>query len=118
VKLAEHEPSAGAAEGSSHLVRLWAADEIKKLARSRQQADRARAIKLAQTWQLVTEVSSAVVLETAEQYRAANLKPVDPSTTPDIVPEPGTGLLLVCAVLLLLLWRTFVRHGWRLPFMS
>jgi hypothetical protein len=117
VKLADNEPPPpGAAEGSSHLVRLWAADEITKLTRSRHKADRARAVKLAQTWQLVTEVSSAVVLETAEQYRAANLKPVDPSTTPDIVPEPGTGLLLLCAVLLLLLWRTFVRHGWRLPF--
>ncbi len=116
VKLEGAEPPAGAVEGSSHLVRLWAADEIQKLAHSRKKEDRARAIKLAQTWQLVTAVSSAVVLETAEQYRAAHLTPADPSTTPDIVPEPGTGLLLLCAVLLLLLWRTFRRHAWRLPF--
>lgn len=101
--------------GSSQVVRLWAADEIQRLARSRAQGDRARAVALAKTWQLVTAVSSAVVLETAEQYRAANLQAVDPATAPDIVPEPGT-LLLALLGGLLLLWRSLVRHGWRLPF--
>ena len=105
-----------AVAGSSQVVRLWAADEIQRLARSRAQGDRARAVALAKTWQLVTVVSGAVVLETAEQYRAANLQAVDPATTPDIVPEPGTLLLALLGGLLLLLWRTLVRHSWRLPF--
>jgi hypothetical protein len=107
---------AEAIPGSSQIVRLWAADEIKRLSRSRAQGDRARAVALAKTWQLVTVVSGAVVLETAEQYRAANLQAVDPATTPDIVPEPGTLLLALFGALLLLFWRSLVRHGWRLPF--
>ena len=105
-----------AVAGSSQIVRLWAADEIQRLAHSRTQGDRARAIALAKTWQLVTTVSGAVVLETAEQYRAANLQAVDPATTPDIVPEPGTLLLALFGGLLLLLWRSLVHHSGRLPF--
>lgn len=105
-----------AVAGSSQVVRLWAAEEIQRLAHSRAQGDRARAIALAKTWQLVTAVSGAVVLENAEQYRAANLQAVDPATTPDIVPEPGTLLLALFGGLLLLLWRSLVHHSWRLPF--
>jgi hypothetical protein len=54
------------------------------------------AITLAVRYQLVTPVSGAVVLETAEQYRAAGLKPVDAGTVPTI-PEPETLSLLVIA---------------------
>ena len=50
---------------------------------------------MARTWQLVTPVSGAVVLETAAQYKANDLTPADPSTTPGIVPEPATWLLLL-----------------------
>ncbi|TAN35877.1 MAG: hypothetical protein EPN23_10070 [Verrucomicrobia bacterium] len=117
IRLTSNTAPTNAVTGSSHMVRLWAADEIKRLAHTRKQADRNRAVALAKTWQLVTEVSGAVVLETAEQYRDANLQAVDPATTPDIVPEPGTLLLALLGTLLLLLWRSVVRHSWRLPFM-
>ena len=105
-----------AVAGTSHIIRLWAADEIQRLTHTRAKGNRDRAVALAKKWQLVTAVSGAVVLETAEQYRAAHLKPVDPATTPDIVPEPGTLLLALFGALLILLWRTFKRHSWRLPF--
>lgn len=117
IRLTDSTTPTNAVAGSSHMVRLWAADEIKRLAHTRKQADRSRAITLAKTWQLVTEVSGAVVLETAEQYRAANLQAVDPATTSDVVPEPGTLLLALLGALLLLLWRSLLRHNWRLPFM-
>jgi len=89
-------------EGSSHVARLWAAGEIARLSNPCRKTGRDEAVALARTWQLVTPVSGAVVLETAAQYKAHGLEPADPSTTPGIVPEPGTlGLLLIGAPLLL-----------------
>lgn len=61
--------------------------------------------KRAAQHQLVTPYSSAVVLETQQQYDRAGLKPVDASTTPQIpagAPEPSRTLLalvsLACVV--------------------
>ena len=51
---------------------------------------------LAVRYQLVTPVSGAVVLETAEQYRAAGLEPVNPGSVPTI-PEPEMMVLLIIA---------------------
>ena len=101
---------------SLHLARLWAADEILRLAGTRNTDVRAKAMGLACTWQLVTPLSGAVVLENEEQYRQANLKPVDPDSTPDMVPEPGTLALLGLSGGLLLLayalprWFRHARH--------
>ncbi len=88
-------------EVSSHLARLWAAEEVARMLAHGQQ-NREAAVKLAVGMQLVTAMSGAVVLETQQQYDAAGLKPVDPNTVPR-VPEGGSVLLMVAAGLLALL---------------
>lgn len=94
------------APGSSHIVRLWAAEEVTRLSNPFRKTGWDDAIELARTFQLVTPVSGAVVLETAAQYRAHDLTPADPATTPGIVPEPGTlALLLIGGPFLLALRR-------------
>jgi len=99
----------GDARASSHLVRLWARDRITHLRRHRKTAE---AVALAGRWQLVTPVSGAVVLETKAQYQAAGLTPVDPLTTPAIVPEPETWALMVVGTALVTLWQ---RHQKKRP---
>ncbi|HOY60635.1 MAG TPA: PEP-CTERM sorting domain-containing protein, partial [Verrucomicrobiota bacterium] len=89
------------AEASSHLVRLWAKDEIRRLAASRMTEE---AVGLAGRYQWVTPVSGAVVLETAQQYRSSELEPVPPSTVPSI-PEPSTWALLALGTGFLLFAR-------------
>jgi hypothetical protein len=89
----------GALETSLHLARLWANDEVRRLAAARQTE---AAIRLATAFQLVTPVSGAVVLETQQQYAQNNLEPVDAMTVPSI-PEPSTWLLLVVGLVVLLL---------------
>jgi hypothetical protein len=54
---------------------------------------------------LVTPVSGAVVLETKAQYQAAGLTPVDPLTTPAIIPEPESWALLILGTGVLVLWH-------------
>lgn len=82
---------------SLQLVRLWAADEIERQAAAHNFPE---AMRLAQLYQLVTPVSGAVVLETAQQYAEAGLKPVDATTVPAI-PEPTTGWLVLLGLALL-----------------
>ena len=89
-------------QASRHLVRLWARDRIDQLRRQRKTTE---AVALAGLWQLVTPVSGAVVLETRAQYQAAGLTPVDPLTTPALVPEPHTWALLGLGTGLLLIWH-------------
>jgi hypothetical protein len=91
---------------SRHVERLWAKDEAVRLSATRKGDE---AAKLAAKNQLVTPVSGAVVLETAQQYAENNLKPADPATVPAI-PEPGTSVLLGVGVALLLL-RKLRRDG-------
>ena len=95
-------PAAPAVEGSSHLARLWANEEVGRL--SAKHTD--EAIKLASSYQLVTSVTGAVVLETQEQYERAGLDPVNPNSVPTI-PEPETWALImvVGAVLLFVIFR-------------
>jgi hypothetical protein len=50
----------------------------------------------------VTALSGAVVLETQQQYDAAGLEPVNPGTTPKMVPDGGSTLLMLAASLSLL----------------
>jgi hypothetical protein len=96
---------AAAVEASAHVGRLWANERINRISHPAK-GDLHEAVALAQTFQLVTPVSGAVVLETAEQYRQAGLQPVDPSTTPEVsvpsVPEPHEWALLAVAAAALL----------------
>ena len=91
-----------ASETSSHLARLWANDEVGRM--TSKHTD--EAIKLASSYQLVTSVTGAVVLETQAQYERAGLDPVDSNSVPTI-PEPETWALImvVGAVLLFVLFR-------------
>ena len=96
-------------ETSSHLARLWALEETRRLIATNHIND---AVKLAATYHLVTPVSGAVVLETDEQYKRAGLEPVPPNSVPTI-PEPEEWLLMFVA-LAVLLWMTCPRRfTWR-----
>lgn len=93
-------PADGIKEVSKHIARLWAAEEVYHLMKTRAFTD---AVRLAGDYQLVTPVSGAVVLETQAQYDLAGLSPVDATTVP-MVPEPSTWLLLTLG-LLIFWWR-------------
>ena len=97
--------------GSSHVARLWATDEIKRLVALRNMD---AAIRLAGLYQIVTSVSGAVVLETKQQFEQAGLTPVDPATVP-VVPEPSTCALFVIGIMVLLVRTKFslnkITHG-------
>jgi hypothetical protein len=100
--LVETEPAGSAiVEASLHLARLWAHEEVGRLQRARKSAE---AIRLAALYQLVTSVTGAVVLETAQQFADHDLTPVDPLTVPAI-PEPGPGVLLLLGLAVLALKR-------------
>lgn len=103
------EPAEGSKDSEStlHLARLWAFDEIRNLIRAHRQSE---AVELAARYQLVTEVSGAVVLETAEQYQRAGLQPVSAQTVPS-VPEPSTWALLILGALTLMLAKRRVRSA-------
>lgn len=88
-------------ETSLHLARLWAHQEVGRLHRARQFGE---ATLLAARYQLVTAVTGAVVLETAQQFADHDLTPVDPLTVPSI-PEPGPGVLLLLGLAVLALKR-------------
>lgn len=94
-------------EGSSHLARLWAAQQSERLWASGSEEE---AAKLAIKHQLVTPASGAVVLETQEQYDANDLQPVDAGTVPTI-PEPEIWLLLLVAFLAVLVSKRW-RFAW------
>ena len=106
-RLSETNTQAGK-HASPHLARLWANEEICRLAATGETKDRTKAVLLAKTYQLVTPVSGAVVLETAEQYKESGLKPVDPDSVPTTatVPEPATWLLVITGGIILFLTRT------------
>ena len=85
---------------SLHPVRLWAAEEVSRKIRKRAVH---QAIELGTLYQLVTPVTGAVVLESAVQYAAADLHPVDPTTVPSI-PEPTPLILMLLG--LLIIWKS------------
>ncbi|MEN6309138.1 MAG: VIT domain-containing protein [Anaerohalosphaeraceae bacterium] len=85
---------------TSHMIRLWAKDQVDKLIRGIGTAKRDNAQTIACRYQLVTPVSGAVVLQNRQQYAQNNLQPVDPETVP-VVPEPTTLLLLAGGAILL-----------------
>jgi hypothetical protein len=94
-------------ETSAHLARLWANDEVGRLINGREKDASEKAIQVAAQYQVVTPVSGAVVLETAEQYKQAGLQPVDPGTVPTI-PEPEM-VLLIAVVAAIFLWLFYKR---------
>jgi hypothetical protein len=87
-------------KASTHIVRLWAYDEIMRLLSQQNHDARSKAIQLATKYQLVTPVSGAVVLENQAQYDQAGLEPVEPGSVPTI-PEPETWAMLIIALVLL-----------------
>lgn len=99
-------------ETNDHIARLWANDEVGRILAARDQSLNQAATMLAVRYQLVTPVSGAVVLETAEQYRATGLEPVDAGTVPTI-PEPEMIILLAIAGLFFawLLYRKRIGRG-------
>jgi len=92
----DYKLSEQAKETSAHLARLWAKDEVDRLRGFRDENSRNKAVTIATSYQLVTPLSGAVVLESAEQYQRAGLEPVDPATVPTI-PEPEIWMLLIIA---------------------
>jgi hypothetical protein len=89
-----------------HLARLWAVDEVRRLHAVRRTD---AAVQLAAAYQVVTPLSGAVVLETAQQYAQHDLKPADPATVPSI-PEPGSHTLLLLGLAWLFLKRRRARR--------
>ena len=101
-------PASSATETSDHLARLWANEEVARILSARDESLREAATSLAVRYQLVTPVSGAVVLETAEQYKAAGLQPVDAGTVPTI-PEPEM-VILVLIMGMFLIWVVYQKY--------
>ena len=99
-KIEENAYPGWADETSDHLARLWANDEVARILSARDEKLNEEAITLASRYQLVTPVTGAVVLETAQQYSASGLTPVDQGTVPTI-PEPEIVVLLIVVALFL-----------------
>jgi hypothetical protein len=80
-----------------HLARVWAATTVADETSPTGEAARST---LAATYQLVTPLSGAVVLETQAQYAAHGLTPGDPAASPQVpnIPEPSTALLVLLTV--------------------
>jgi hypothetical protein len=98
-----------AVETSDHLARLWANDEVRRIMVPGDTTLTDAATALAVRYQLVTPVSGAVVLETEQQYRANDLKPVAAGTVPTI-PEPETAALILIATVFIL-GLLYVKYG-------
>lgn len=102
------DPNDVATQTSDHLARLWANDEVTRILNARDESLNDEAVMLASRYQLVTPVTGAVVLETAQQYSASGLTPVDPGTVPTI-PEPEIVVLLIVTAIFLgwVAWRKY-----------
>lgn len=86
-----------------HLARFHVWEQVQEMSRSGKRRD--ELTELAARYQLVSQVSGAVVLETAEQYRRFGLEQVDVETAPEVpgIPEPSTALLSILSVVMV--WR-------------
>ena len=107
-KLDKQMETPGGVETSDHLARLWASDEVTRILALRDMSLTDEAMTLAARYQLVTPVTGAVVLETADQYRASGLEPVDAGTVPTI-PEPEMVALLIVAGAFLI-WLMYMKY--------
>ena len=99
-QIAERAVEESVQQASSHIVRLWAKEQVDQLRSKQGLANETNAKAIAVKHQLVTPVSGAVVLESKAQYDQHNLQPVDPETVPTI-PEPASLLLLGMGALML-----------------
>ncbi len=99
--------SPAALQTSVHLARLWAYDEVERLAL---EGNRKQALELARAHKLVTSISGAVVLETAAQYAESGLVPPTGENVPS-VPEPAFWALIGCALGFLLLMNVVARRS-------
>lgn len=108
VKFDKQTPAPGGIHTSNHLAKLWANDEVARILAPHDTSLTDKAVMLASRYQLVTPVTGAVVLETAEQYRAAGLEPVNAGTVPTI-PEPEMVLLLIVAGAFMI-WIMYMKY--------
>lgn len=99
-KVAADAVPADAVPADRHLARLWAAQEAVKTYRVGDPKTLEAAQQIALPWQIVTPVTGAVVLETAQQYKDNNLTPANASSVPT-TPEPANVLLVALALLVL-----------------
>jgi len=99
----------GQREGPRHLRALWASSEIERILRTAPR-ETPRALELAAREHLVTRVSGAVVLETAQQFAEHGLDPVEARALPS-VPEPEEWLLLVVGAGALAFALVLARRG-------
>ncbi|MBL8695258.1 MAG: hypothetical protein JNJ88_14285 [Planctomycetes bacterium] len=91
---------------SAHVGRLWAAEEIERLASNITEEARQTAIGLAMRYKLVSSVSGAVALESEAQFKQFQLQPADVSQLPQMpaapmiggAPEPEEWALLAVAL--------------------
>ncbi|MCH2175718.1 MAG: hypothetical protein MK193_08320 [Lentisphaeria bacterium] len=81
-------------EGSKHIARLWANEYIWQEHRKYGQKNYDDLVSLGASYQLVTPVTGAVVLENEQQYENAGLQPVNAGSVPGI-PEPNFILLIL-----------------------
>jgi hypothetical protein len=100
--------TSGVIETSDQLARLWANDEVARILAPQNAELEDAAITLAARYQLVTPVSGAVVLETEQQYKANDLKPVDAGTVPTI-PEPEMIVLFIVAGAFMI-WLAYMKY--------
>jgi hypothetical protein len=84
-------------ETSRHLARIAANERVFELMRAGEHED---AVELASTYQIVTPVSAAIVLETQTQYDEFGLEKSNGEGVPSI-PEPHEWALIIIAVALL-----------------
>lgn len=92
-------------EAHSHLVSLWARDCVWEYIDIPGKEAVANAVHYATNFHLVTPVSGAVVLETAQQFAEAGLHPVDVVDMPDVIPEPGSLVIFIIGGILFLVRR-------------
>ncbi len=87
-----------AEKGSDHIGRLWALEEVIETYRPGKPTTIDPAKKIACGWHIVSPVSGAVVLETAQQFKDNGLEQVEPESVPT-VPEPKDIVCLLAVAL-------------------
>ncbi|MGE5605929.1 MAG: VIT domain-containing protein, partial [Bacteroidota bacterium] len=86
---------------SSHLARLWCRDQVYRMISPLVNQTK-KAVELASSYQIVTPVTGAVVLENESQYKEGGLEPVEPGTVPTI-PEPDIWFMIIIALFLIVI---------------
>jgi hypothetical protein len=102
----------GGVKTSDQLAKLWANDEVARILAPRDEMLTDEATALAVRYQLVTPVSSAVVLETGEQYHASGLESAELRTGPALrQPQIATLLIVAGAFLIWLVYMKYRKQG-------